>query len=227
MQVSSYLILPRITQDCIYTVQLCILYHFDGTCCVTIPPYITNGQKIARRLSISITKETGNARKLLSDYCAASSLVGSSIEVTLAEVLSPDSDFWKTPPPQTLSPHLSQDLSWDVKKDITQAYLLIKRSEEELDLLSEEKNNVLSYWVKQKVIINQEIHDVAEDSCTPHSTGSVALLKKRLLEVEQKHSSSLSLFSSLDDQAPSVTVEENWSPYEDSDLESSSDYDDD
>ena len=176
MQVSSYLILPRITQDCIYTVQLCILDNFDGTCCVIISPYITDGQKIARRLSISITKETGNARKLLSDYCAASSLVGSSIQVTLAEVLSPDSDFWKTPPPQSLSPHLSQDLSWDVKKDITQAYLLIKRSEE-LDLLSEEKNNVLSYWVKQKVIIIQQIDDshiVAEDSCTPHSTGSVA-----------------------------------------------------
>ena len=49
------------------------------------------------------------------------------------------------------------DLPRDVKKDIIQAYLLVKRSQEELSLLAEEKLNILSYWMEQKVFINQQI----------------------------------------------------------------------
>ena len=99
--------------------------------------------KKSLRDSTGITKETTLARKLLSDYTTICSSLGSSTTVTLAEVLSPDSEFWQNDLP---SKEISCDISWSVKKDTIQAYLLIKRSEEELLLLLEEKQNSLAYW---------------------------------------------------------------------------------
>ena len=178
---------------------------------------LIDGQKIAKRLSTSITKETTLARKLLSDY---NTLTGSSTKVTLAEVLSLDADFWKNP---QLSTGVSSDISWSTKKDIIQAYLLVKRSEEELLLLSEEKENVLSYWSDQKKAIEQQLATTTE-SFTQYTLGSRALLQKRLSEIDLMYSTASVLFTcfSVDHDSGITTADESWSPY-DSDLESLSD----
>ena len=177
-----------------------------------------DGQKIAKRLSIGITKETGNVRNLLSDYNTTSSLVGNSITVPLAEVLSPDADFWQNRVPHALSTSLSHDMSWNIKKDIAQAYLLIQRCEEELVLLAEEKQNVLTYWSYQKESIQKQLATLSNPS-TLHAMGSRALLQKYLCKVDLMYSTALASFSAVDDVA---TANENWSPY-DSDLDSLSD----
>ena len=139
-----------------------------------------DGQKIAKRLSTGITKEITLARTLLSDYTTICSSLGSSTTVTLAEVLSPDSEFWQNDLP---SKEISCDISWSAKKDTIQAYL-IKRSEEELLLLLEEKQNILAYWSDQKKIIEQQLATMTE-SCTQYTLGSRALLQKYLCEVDR------------------------------------------
>lgn len=184
-----------------------------------------DGQKIAKRLSNSISKETASVRKLLSDFNSTHCLVDDPI--TLGEVLSPDADFWQTPSPH--APHTSfrQDVSWNTKKDIIQTYLIIKRCEEELLLLSEEKQNVLSYWLFQKDAIKKKLTSMTDGSSL-HFLGSRALLLKYLSEVELMYSNTLAIFgTSADESNPTPTDSENWSPYYDSDVESLSDYEDD
>lgn len=135
-------------------------------------------------------------------------------------MLSPDADFWQSP---HLSTGDSSDISWSTKKDIIQAYLLMKRSEEELLLLSEEKENILSYWSDQKKAIEQQLATTTE-SFTQYTLGSRALLQKRLSEVDLMYSTASVLFStcfSIDDSGI-TTADESWSPY-DSDSESLSD----
>ena len=51
-----------------------------------------------------------------------------------------------------------------LKKDITDAYLLMKRCEEELELLTSEMNNALEYWRKCAECIKQGIDDARADS---------------------------------------------------------------
>ena len=78
-------------------------------CIITIV-YI-DGQKIAKRLSANITKETSTAKKLLQEYNAAASVVKEAhIPICVEEVLLPDSDFWQPAVPS------SSPLSWNTKK---------------------------------------------------------------------------------------------------------------
>ncbi len=162
---------------------------------------LLDGQKIAKQLSISITKETKTIRKLLNDYNTTLGLTdGESRQVTLQEVLSPDSEFWSSqtlllPVSESMSSHSS--ISWEKKKEMTQAYLLIKRSNEELCLLSEEKQNTIDYWTEMKDSIEHCLVACAKQPQTLYSEGSIALLKKLLFEVEYSRSNALSLISTF------------------------------
>ena len=76
-----------------------------------------DGQKIAKRLSVNITKETRTAKKLLQEYNTAASTVNDAhIPICLEEALLPDSDFWQT---VHVAMPGSSALSWSTKKDIT------------------------------------------------------------------------------------------------------------
>ena len=95
---------------------------YNHNCFINV--FILDGQKIAKRLSKNITKETAAARKILTDYNSIVSPSTGSIN-TLEEVLSPDSGFWNNQQSPAISSVLDT-LSWDAKKDIIQAYLLVK-----------------------------------------------------------------------------------------------------
>ena len=186
-----------------------------------IPLFAIDGQKIAIRLSKSITKETESAQKLLHEYNAVlSSIEHESKQVTLVEVLSPDSPFWVTqiPPPKQSSQW--HHVPWDKKKGMIQAYLLVERSKEELSLLMEEKNNTLSYWAGVKETVSNYLTLCTKQVQTPYSSGCISLLKKYQTEAEYYHSTSSLLFGVT---LPSAT--DNFS-CEDSDLKSLSDCDD-
>ena len=103
----------------------------------------------------------------------------------------------------------------EYKKDIIQAYLLIKRSEEELSLLAEEKCSTLAYWAQQRDLINKHIASTTEDSSTQCFIGFIALLRKLLYEVEHHHSTAAALFG-----AASITDDDLSSEHDDSDLDS-------
>ena len=99
---------------------------------------VLDGQKIAKRLSSSINKETNTAKKLLHEYNVASSVVNDvHVAFSTNDILSLDSNFWQP----TMSS--SSKLPWGTQKEITSAYLLIKRTGEELSLLRKEVQRVL------------------------------------------------------------------------------------
>ena len=184
--------------------------------------FASDGQKIAKRLSTSITKETGTTRKLLLDYNATlASIESESRQVTLEEVLSPDSEFWITqiPPPKPSSQW--HHIPWVKKKEMIQAHLLVDRSKEELSLLMEEKQNTLDYWAGVKATVHNYLTLYTEQTQTPYSAGSISLLRKYLVEAEYYHSTTSSVFGT----SLQPTSNHN-SYYEDSDLESLSNCDD-
>ena len=108
--------------------------------------------KIAKRLTTNIAKETKTVKKLLEDYNIAFSVVTASFTPhTLSDILSPESNFWQG---LTFSTHC-KEIPWNVQKDIMSTYVLIKRTDEELSLLNEEMENVLSYCIQRKECIHQ------------------------------------------------------------------------
>ena len=148
-----------------------------------------DGQKIAKRLSKNITKETGTARNILVDYNSVLSTFGKET-CSLQEVLCPDAKFWEQSELSTMA------TTWDTKKDLIQAYLMLKRSEEELALLEKEKLNTLEYWSKLKTVINQYL--LSFQPSDKHSIGVIALLKTRLCDAERIHSTCKAVFATLD-----------------------------
>ena len=81
-----------------------------------------------------------------------------------------------------------------LKKDITDAYLLMKRCEEELELLTSEMNNALEYWRKCAEYIKQGIDDARADSRSQYSCGVASLLQQRLWVIELTYSRAQAAF---------------------------------
>ena len=127
-----------------------------------------DGQKIAKRLSKSITKETATVRNTLVNYNSVLCTIGDQT-CSLQDVLCPDSEFRE---PSDLA------VTWGKKKELIQAYLLLKRSKEELALLEKERLNTVDYWFKLQSAINK--HLLSLKLCDKYSVGVIALLKTRL-----------------------------------------------
>lgn len=160
------------------------------------------------------------AKKLLEDFNTVSSIVSSSFTpVTLGDILSPDSAFWQS---STALSHRS-NVPWSVQKDIMNAYLLSKRTDEKLRLLSDEMNNVLLYYMHRKTCI---IHCLAglQSEDTPYSRGAVLLLQRLLWETELHHSKAVSTFSVCDASTSDAVLSDSESD-SDSDLDTDSDID--
>ena len=185
-------------------------------------PCTLDGQKIAKRLAINIAKETKTVKKLLEDYNIASSVVTASFTPhTLSDILSPESNFWQG---LTFSTHC-KDIPWNVQKDIMSAYVLIKRTEEELSLLNEEMENVLSYCIQHKECILHQLDGIKNNE-SQYTNGIISLLHKLLWEVELYHSKAMATFAKLDiHHSSSVNVLSSTNPESDisSDEESESD----
>ena len=149
-----------------------------------------DGQKIAKELSNGIDKETSRARQLLDDYNAVSSEVEPYFSPLLfSDVLSPDSNLWM----QYAQHEANSTVPSSLKKDITDAYLLMKRCEE-LELLTSEMNNALEYWRKCAECIKQGIDDARADSRSQYSCGVASLLQQRLWVIELTYSRAQAAF---------------------------------
>ena len=186
-------------------------------------PCTLDGQKIAKRLATNIAKETRTVKKLLEDYNIASSVVTASFTpYTLNDILSPESNFWQR---LTFNPHC-KEIPWNVQKDIMSAYVLIKRTEEELSLLSEEMENVLLYCIQRKECILHQLDSIKNNE-SQYTKGITSLLHKLLWEVELYHSRAVATFAKLDihHASSSVNVLSSTNPESDisSDEESESD----
>ena len=167
--------------NCLMHTCMHALIHFHTVCVhAHVSIHVHNhadGQRIAKRLSTSIGRETTTARKLLKEYNDVSSMVLHSHVLTEVEILSPDSKFWQ--PTQTSS----TDLLWTIKKNVISAYMLMKHAEEELCLIGDDMQNMALYWQHREDIITRHIHTMDVEN-GQLAKGLVSLLYKLLRTVE-------------------------------------------
>ena len=97
-----------------------------------------DGQKIAKRLCMQISRETNKLRKLVMEYNLRAS---PAIELTVEMAFDPQN---------TLSITHSTTLSLRQRHNVIQAYLRKKRSEEEIELLEIEMKRVLEYLLQKE-----------------------------------------------------------------------------
>ena len=134
---------------------------------------VVDGQKIAKKLSRQVTNETKRLRVLLEEYNICQLIVNSSsTQITLDEALDPI----------VLSSKLGVHADTTVSKphqDIIEAYLQMKRSNEEILLLEKEMANTIQFYAEQQksllTLIDQMKQGRISES-NPFSRGAIALL---------------------------------------------------
>lgn len=154
--------------------------------------FFSDGQKIAKKLCSSISKETKAAQRLLEEYNAAASELSSSEPVlSLQDVLPLQSEFWRQNPSITSN----SDVPWKTKEEIIQSYLTIKRCEEELKLLTSEMQATVQYWFDRVVCISTKLEQMNCPNQYERGVKCVLLQLKRDAEIQ--HQCAANTFSKL------------------------------
>ena len=96
-----------------------------------------DGQKVAKRLSVQIAKETKKVTHLLQQYndCTIVHPTG-SVSVSLQDVLNPQDAFWLSSFVTTCN--ATPAVPHSVKQELIRSHLLIKRSSEERNMIRKE-----------------------------------------------------------------------------------------
>ena len=149
--------------------------------------FLTEGQKIAKKLSIQVSKETRTLRALLEEYntCQAISRDSSS-SLTLHDVL--DSSVLA----KILNPKLSTYRP--DRQQITSAYLMLTRSHEEMEMLQSDMKNVVLYYETRA----KAIEDTIKEPCQLgplYVRGAHALLQNMLPEANVQLAKCKQLFA--------------------------------
>lgn len=156
-----------------------------------------DGQKIAKKLSRGIAKEMKKSTTILEELNATCSQLDGHQPYSISEVIIPESDYWST------SVHSSAHKDWSLRRNISQAFLLMKRIEEELGLLREEMRCVINYWrlYKDKISATLSTSNNEDEA----SRGAQALLRKLLWEVEVNLSRAIDAFSPILSSTGTIT----------------------
>ncbi len=110
-----------------------------------------DGQKIAKKLSIQISKETKNIKSLLPIYNSCKSTLEYGKLLSIPEALDPS-----TYSTILSTPHFSES-----KQQLIEAFLMMKRSTEEIIMLRTEMKNTAHHYKKKQLIIIQVIDSMA------------------------------------------------------------------
>ena len=188
---------------------------------IASPLFNTDGQKIAKRLSSQILKETKRIKVLLLEY----KVYPSKIEISTEEALNPSLLSVKLD-------HKLKSKSMAVKQDIIQASLLIQRSREEISMLQCEMQNTLAFFEEKKIIDAEIINLTQAQSTTDFIRGSIALLHHLKLKVMKVIEDCNSRFATInkdlivtESSAESLANEDSSSSESDSDCyDSDNDY---
>lgn len=153
-----------------------------------------DGQKIAKKLASSISKEMKKLRQFLEEYNAICCEVHEEFSpVALSEVISISSDFWG--PSSCLS---DSTVPWKLKKDIIQAYLVMQRSEEEMDLLKLDMQATIYYWYNRFQCISRKIKEIDSlDAENSFLRGAKCCLLRLQWKAHLYHSKALIAFSDI------------------------------
>ncbi len=116
--------------------------------------------------------------------------------LSLSEMMSPVSDFWQQ------SNHNSGSVPLSLQRDVSEAYFMKLRCEEELSLLQIEMDNVIDYWEqKEKCIKNLLLQLEGTVAHDQYQRGCISLLHKLLWEVQYYKSKHFLAFSSVNGTA--------------------------
>ena len=143
---------------------------------------LVDGQKIAKKLSRQVTSETKRLRTLLEEYNICQLVVnGSSTQITLDEALDPE----------VLSSKLHADTtSSKPHQDILEAYLQMKRSNEDIVLLESEMANTIHFYAEQRKVLLMLIDQMKQaqiSESNPFSRGAIALLHSLFRRIDKLH----------------------------------------
>ena len=136
-----------------------------------------DGQKIAKKISSQISKETKIIKSLLNQIHACQPLdESSSGYITLSEALDPSA----------IQSRLQIYGTWHTiaegkKRDAIDAYLSYCRSVEEIKMLKDEAENVITYYEQRKTaVVNELESNAAIDSFTRGAKALLHLMLKKL-----------------------------------------------
>ena len=141
---------------------------------------VADGQKIAKRVSSQINKETRKLKKLVMDYNRDSILP----EMTIQTALNPDDTTVDSDVRSTVfATSANSQISTKDKNDLVHAYLKKVRSSEEIALLKDEVKNSLDYLKERQQCIKDCCTHLCRNSDV-YSRGAHNLLTQLLWRTE-------------------------------------------
>ena len=137
--------------------------------------YYIDGQKIAKKLSLQISKESSKIQSLLKEYNSCELPSPHANSLSTSDVFNPS----------ILEDQLKQLGTWcsvasGEKREIIDSYLILCRSQEEISMLQEDADNCVTYYKNREDVILQEINKHSLE--TLFDKGAVALLHSLLAE---------------------------------------------
>ena len=156
--------------------------------------YLADGQKIAKKLSLQISKETKKIKELLPEFNACHVVVSKHEPLQLQEVL--DSSKLTT----IVHPHSSSS-----KRELIDAYFTIKRADEEISMVAMEMTYTRQHYVHEISAVQNCIQQYSKKT-DAFSRGSVALLHGLLTKLNIRVIEIHDLFSVISNSSTSVPV---------------------
>ena len=134
-------------------------------------------QKIAKKLSLQISKETKCTKSFLEEYNACESFGEASADrIDLPQALDPSNIGERL---QKFGVWCTVYVASGQRREIMDAYLALCRSKEDICMLKEEAENAVAYYEEKRKIIMKEIENISVKTDS-FSRGAVAMLHSLL-----------------------------------------------
>lgn len=167
----------------------------------TFYSFLTDGQKIAKKLSQQISKETKVVKTLTEELNECSSQPHE--ELSLADALDPSAIALQL---QQLGSATPTGISSGKKRDAIDAYLQIVRSKEEIMLFEKEIKNMIHYYENRDSVIMQSLSNPSQNQC---DRGQKALLYGFLQQNSSLFLKIREVYAIVNkEQSPSLAAEE-------------------
>lgn len=160
--------------------------------------FCIDGQKVAKRLSKQIGKESTKVKPLLEQYNACSSIL-SHATGSLQDALDPAGVFWTVhSEPLQLTLH-SCDSSAPLleKQDLVSYCLQKQRSTEEIEMLQAEMLNTLEYFWTCRTKLEHKIQKLLQEDQTDFVRVSISVLYKQYAGNEFIFNNAITAFNGL------------------------------
>ena len=141
--------------------------------------HFIEGQKIAKRISQQIRKESTKVKHLVEQYNSISFLLCNTEQLSLTDALDPTSPFWKSHSSLHLQSTEHGPIPLATKQDIIRFYLQEKRGLEEIELLQNAMHNTLEYFWRKRVEIGQKGQELSVGEQSDFTHGALSVLRQR------------------------------------------------